>query len=72
MLQHHLKQHENKKLGQYPKRMLPKFFIIFSPIKCLSVNNEEDATDVQMIVNTLEEKNNQYIFDVSIDFTMCK
>ena len=40
----------------------------FSPIKCLSVNNEEDATDVQMIVNTLEEKNNQYraIFEVKM------
>lgn len=40
----------------------------FAPIKCLSVNNEEDAIDVQMIVNSLEEKNNQYraIFEVKM------
>lgn len=40
----------------------------FAPIKCLSVNNEADAIDVQMIVNSLEEKNNQYraIFEVKM------
>lgn len=40
----------------------------FSSNKCLSVNNEEDAIDVQMIVNTLEDKTNQYraIFEVKM------
>lgn len=40
----------------------------FSTNKCLSVNNEEDAIDVQMIVNTLEDKTNQYraIFEVKM------
>lgn len=40
----------------------------FSANKCLSVNNEEDAIDVQMIVNTLEDKKNQYraIFEVKM------
>lgn len=40
----------------------------FSSNKCLSVNNEEDAIDVQMIVNTLEDKTNHYraIFEVKM------
>lgn len=40
----------------------------FASNKCISVNNEDEAIDVQLIVNTLEEKNNKYraIFEVKM------